>query len=194
MTIRHLWVLLPALPFPLWNKDILTDLANMIGCFVALEKYFHLIFDKRMAKVLVEIVITKGLIPEIDIVCGDQIFTQRLDYLHLSFRCNLCHETGHLRNTCHRLRSGYPTKCGYDSLPAPDPPLPDVSLNHDLPLEDSTDIIYASSSPSTFENLSKGQLIYIEDMEVVALHSCSCPVGNLEDSTVLEPLSSKAYT
>ena len=46
VTIRHLWVLFPALPFPLWNKDILADLANMIGRFVALEKDFLLIFDK----------------------------------------------------------------------------------------------------------------------------------------------------
>ena len=55
---------------------------------------------------------------------------------------------------------------------------------------DSTDIIYASSSPSTFENISKGQLMYIEDMEAVALHSRSALVGNLEDPSVLEPLPS----
>ena len=84
MTIRHLWVLFPTLPYPLWNKDILVALANLIGCFVALEKDFHLIFDKRMAKVLVEIDITKGLIPDIDIVCRDRVFTQRLDYLHFA--------------------------------------------------------------------------------------------------------------
>ena len=75
VTIRHLWVLFPALPFPLWNKDILADLTNTIGCLVALEKEFHLLFDKQMAKILVEIDITKGLIPEIDIVCGDKVFT-----------------------------------------------------------------------------------------------------------------------
>ena len=132
-----------------------------------------------MAKVLVEIDITKGLIPEIDILCGDRVFTQRLDYLYMSIRCNFCHETGHLWNSCHRLRSGRPTNRGYDSLPAPDPPHPTVTLNPDIPLEDSTDIIYASSSPFTFENLSKGQLMYIEDMEVVALHSRCAPVGNL---------------
>ena len=34
--ICHLWVLLPALPSPLWNKDILTGLENSIGHFVAL--------------------------------------------------------------------------------------------------------------------------------------------------------------
>ena len=85
-----------ASPYPLWNKDILVALANLIGHFVALEKDFHLIFDKWMAKVLVEVDITKGLIPEIDTVSGDQVITQRLDYFHISFRCNFCHETIHL--------------------------------------------------------------------------------------------------
>ena len=75
VTIRHLWVLFPALPYPLWNKDILIALENLIGCFVALEKDFHLIFDKWIAKVLVEVDITKGLIPELKIVYGDRVFT-----------------------------------------------------------------------------------------------------------------------
>ena len=75
VTIRHLWVLFPALPYPLWNKDILVALANMIGRFVALEKDFHLIFEKWMAKVLVEVDITKGLIPKIEIDCGDRVIT-----------------------------------------------------------------------------------------------------------------------
>ena len=75
VTIRHLWVLLPALPFPLWNRDILIALANLLGRFVALEKDFHLIFDKRMAKFLVEVDISKGFIPELDIVFGDYVFT-----------------------------------------------------------------------------------------------------------------------
>ena len=46
VTIQNLWVLLPTLPFPLWNKYILMGLANSIGRFVSLEKEFHLLFDK----------------------------------------------------------------------------------------------------------------------------------------------------
>ena len=92
--------------------------------------------------------------------------------------------------SCHRLRIGHPAKHGFISSPVPDPPLLAVTPNPVGTLVDSTDIIYASSSPSTFENLSKGQLMFIEDMEAVALHSHSGHVGILEDSTVLEPLSS----
>ena len=97
---RHLWVLLPALPFPLWNKEFLTSLENSLGHFVALEKDFHLIFYKRMDKVLVELEISKGLLPDIDIVSGDHIINQMLDYLHMPFRCNYFHETRHLQNSC----------------------------------------------------------------------------------------------
>ena len=42
---HHLWVLLLALPFPLWSRDFLVGLANTLGHFVALEKDFHLLFD-----------------------------------------------------------------------------------------------------------------------------------------------------
>ena len=31
---RHLWVPLPAFPFPLWSRDFLEGLANTIGCFM----------------------------------------------------------------------------------------------------------------------------------------------------------------
>ena len=50
---RHLWVLMSALPFSLWKKDFLIGIANIIGKFVVLEKEFNLIFEKRMAGVLV---------------------------------------------------------------------------------------------------------------------------------------------
>ena len=53
VAVRHLWVLLPALPFPLWNKDVLINLANLLGQFVALEKDFHHIYDKRVVEILV---------------------------------------------------------------------------------------------------------------------------------------------
>ena len=87
---------MPALLFPLWNKDFLTSLTNSLGCFIALEKDFHLIFDKRMARVLVELDVSKGILVEIDIVCDEKVICQRLDYLNVSFRSNLCHDTSHL--------------------------------------------------------------------------------------------------
>ena len=109
-----------------------------------------------MAKVLAEVDITKGLIPEIDIVCGDIVIAQRLDYLHMPFRCIYCHETGHLQNNCHCLCTGLPINSGFNFIPVSDLPHPETCSQPVDPLEDSTDIIYASSSPSTFDDLLKG--------------------------------------
>ena len=55
ITKRHLWTLLPQLPFPLWNKKVLEGIANSIGRFVDVDPDFHLAYDKRMARVLVEL-------------------------------------------------------------------------------------------------------------------------------------------
>ena len=103
---RHLWVLMPALPFPLWSKDILIGIANTIGRFVALEKYFHTSFNKRTARVLVELDVSRGLFPDIEIDCNSVVITQNLDYLKMSFHYNYCHETGHLRKSCSYLLHG----------------------------------------------------------------------------------------
>ena len=94
---------MPALPFPLWSKDFLIGVANSIGRFVALEKYFHLIFDKRIAKVLVELDVSKGILLDIEIVGDNSVFTQRLDYLNIPFICNYYHETCHLKAKCSSL-------------------------------------------------------------------------------------------
>ena len=51
---RHLWVLLPSLPFPLWSRSLLEGIANTIGLFVAVEEDFMLTYDKRMVKIMVE--------------------------------------------------------------------------------------------------------------------------------------------
>ena len=63
---------------------------------------------------LVELDISKGLLPEVDLICGDYVITQDIDYLHMPFRCNYCHETGHLHNSCALLHSGHPVKQGFD--------------------------------------------------------------------------------
>ena len=93
--------MLLALPFPLWSKDILTGIANTIGRFVSLEKDFHTIFDKRTAKVLVELDVTYGLLLEIEIDRNSVVITHKLNYLKMAFRCSYCHETGHLRKSAH---------------------------------------------------------------------------------------------
>ena len=90
VTKRHLWVLLRHIPFPLWNLNILEGIANTIGWFMAVDEDFHLTFDKRVARVLVELDVTLGLPAEVEILCKDCLLVQRLDYLHVPFRCSIC--------------------------------------------------------------------------------------------------------
>ena len=89
VTKQHLWVIMHALPFPLWSKDILIGIANSIGRFVALEKDFHSSFDKRAARVLVELDVSHGLLPEIEIDCNSVVIVQNLDYLKMPFMLQL---------------------------------------------------------------------------------------------------------
>ena len=103
VTKRHLWVLLPSLPFPLWNLNILEGIANTIGRFVAVDEDFHLSFDKMMAQVLVELDVSLGLPAEVEILCKEQLLVHKLDYLHVPFRCNRCRNTRHLWRTCPSL-------------------------------------------------------------------------------------------
>ena len=102
---RHLWVMLPHLPFPLWNKNVLEGIANSIGWFVAIETNFLLDFDKRVARVLVEMDVSLGLPADVEVLCGECLFIQKLDYLRVPFRCSICHETGHLWRHCHTLHT-----------------------------------------------------------------------------------------
>ena len=75
----HMWVLLPALSFPLWNRGFLEGIANSIGSFVVVEDDFQHTFEKRMAKILVEMEIYVGLLTNVEILCHERLFSQRLD-------------------------------------------------------------------------------------------------------------------
>ena len=85
-----MWTLLPGLPFPLWNHSILEGIGNTIGRFVAVEEDFMNSYDKKMARILVELDISKGLLAKIEILCRERLFSQRLDYQGIPFRCSCC--------------------------------------------------------------------------------------------------------
>ena len=50
--------------------------------------------------------ISRGLLAEVEILCNEHLLIQRLDYLHVPFRCSCCHAVGHLRNSCPNRFSG----------------------------------------------------------------------------------------
>ena len=76
---------MPHLPFPLWNVNILEGIANTIGRYVAVDDDFHLTYDKRVARLFVELDVSRGFPAEVEILCKDHLLIQRLDYLHVPF-------------------------------------------------------------------------------------------------------------
>jgi hypothetical protein len=59
--------------------------------------------DRKLGWVLVEVDLHSGLLETLEIQWRDQLFSQRLDYLGLPFRCMRYHKIGHLKNTCSSL-------------------------------------------------------------------------------------------
>ena len=46
-----------------------------------------------------------GLPAEVEILCGERLLIEKLNYLRVPFRCSVCHKTGHLRHQCPSLRT-----------------------------------------------------------------------------------------
>jgi hypothetical protein len=93
-------VLLPGLPLHFWNDEALTAIANTLGKFIALDPLSASGHSRKLGRVLVEIDITSGLPESLEIEWRGRIHLQKLDFLGIPFRCNLCRETGHLRRSC----------------------------------------------------------------------------------------------
>ena len=62
--------------------------------------------DKRIAAVLVELDVSQGPPMKIDIVWGQKIVVQRLDYLKIPFRCHYYRDMGHLKDRCPKILYG----------------------------------------------------------------------------------------
>lgn len=56
-----------------------------------------------IARILVEVDAQQGLFESIDLVAGDNIFTQQLVYLNVSFLCAQCHIYGHVVADCAQI-------------------------------------------------------------------------------------------
>ena len=85
---------------------MLEFIGNTIGHFVTVEEDFMNSYDKRMAKILVEMDISVGLLADVEILCHEHLFSHHLDYLNIPFRCSCCRDVGHLHRECLVLRQG----------------------------------------------------------------------------------------
>jgi hypothetical protein len=82
----------------------LEAIGNKIGSFIGLEPNWASKKDRRWAWIQVEVDVGEGLFGNVDIIFGDRVWHQKVDYWKLPFKCHDCHEIGHLRAQC-----GHPT-------------------------------------------------------------------------------------
>jgi hypothetical protein len=78
------------LPLHLWNAKALEAIGNTLGRFISIDKEAITAPVKKVAKVLVELDIHKGLLESIDIEWRGHHTHQKLNYLGIPFRCTLC--------------------------------------------------------------------------------------------------------
>jgi hypothetical protein len=97
--LRHIWVLLPGLPLHLWNAGALRAIGDSLGRYIALDHRLLLVPRGKWVECWWNWISLQGSRKPWKSL-GEVGFLQKLDYLGLPFRCNLCRETGHLRRSC----------------------------------------------------------------------------------------------
>ena len=76
---------------------MLEEVGNNLGRMVHIDEARLENMDKRIAKVLVEINVSKGLVPEMDVEWGGRTFVQKIDFWKAHFQCFFCREIGHIK-------------------------------------------------------------------------------------------------
>jgi len=82
------------------NEPALRAIGDSLGSFISVDSEALKALDRKVGKFLVEVDIHGGLHESLDIVWRERKFKQCLDYMGIPFRCNRCHNTGHLRRDC----------------------------------------------------------------------------------------------
>lgn len=85
------WVRAPGLPFFLWTEAVFKSIGNKLGTFLEADMSFLETKIQAMARILVNLDLSKGLGKSITLQYKDYLFEQILDYEHLPFRCHICH-------------------------------------------------------------------------------------------------------
>lgn len=100
VTKMPVWVRLPNLPLQFCHNAVLTDIGNNLGKFI---KPDHSRFGQSLfsyTRICIEADLSKGLPDKIILKHGIQKYIQTLDYENTAFRCRICHQTGHLQESC----------------------------------------------------------------------------------------------
>lgn len=95
-----LWVRLPGLPLQYWSEEVLTRIGNALGTSLDHDRSYVETKKRTLARVLVHLDTRDGLEEKITLQWGKYYRSQILDYEGVPFRCNRCHQVGHLFKDC----------------------------------------------------------------------------------------------
>jgi hypothetical protein len=100
--VLKVWAILPRLPLVFWSSKDLEAIGKKLGVFSSLKPNWEVKADRRWAWIQVEVDLRDGLVINVDLVYGKQIWHQKVDYWCFPFRCFSCHEVGHMQSQCKR--------------------------------------------------------------------------------------------
>ena len=103
ITKTPVWIRLPNLPVHLWHVRVYKAIGNTLGSFLMGDYWRENKGLYTYARICVELDLSKGLPDQINLKINDFVWTQTLDYENTAFRCQHCHQTGHLQNSCPAL-------------------------------------------------------------------------------------------
>ena len=84
----------------------LEGLTNIVGKFIRIDRNSLHGMNKMVASIMVELNISKGLPTKIKVIWGNRVILQKMNYLHIPFRCFYWRETGHVKARCPFLLTG----------------------------------------------------------------------------------------
>lgn len=95
-----LWVQLSGLPLQYWNEEAFVKIGNALGTYLDHDRSYKETNKRILARILVHLDTREGLEAKMTLRWGKFSRSQILDYEGVPFRCNRCHQAGHLFKDC----------------------------------------------------------------------------------------------
>jgi hypothetical protein len=98
--VLPIWVHLTGLQVEFRTKVSFFDLGNALGTFMDANTSFITSGKQSVAQILVSLNIRGGLAEELELICKDKHFFQKMEYEGIPFRCRCCHKHDHIVSDC----------------------------------------------------------------------------------------------
>lgn len=79
-----------------WSEQGIREIGDQLGSTILVDGSFVDNLKRSVARVLVDLDLSKGLYESIELISGWHCYTQLLDYVLVPFRYFRCHAYGHI--------------------------------------------------------------------------------------------------